>query len=197
MQSRFLPWAGCTISDLKLTHSSAQGESQQDLSQPRASNSSSIQTDIPLSRSLCTVRNWDNFDTATPQNVRRSLMNSLPGAGLGRAQCPTLGSHTCLQHPAVISRPFPAGTQLTSERCRWDQPWTSTWAPVILQSCTVSHTRQCQSVVTSLRASKGSHSPAAAPAAPGISKWHWSSGLAAPSCHSWALSSQTARAGVV
>lgn len=103
MQGRFLLWAGCTISDLKLTCSSAQGEcpparapvesagaepTEKLLSASK--KSSRIHAIIFFSRSLCIIRNWDTLIISIQQNLHNNHMSL------------TLGPYSCLQHPAVI-----------------------------------------------------------------------------------------------
>lgn len=89
MQGRFLPWAGCTISDLKLTCSSAQGECpparapvESAQAEPTekllsASNKSSrIHAIIFFSRSLCIIRNRDTLNISIQKNLHNNHMSS-------------------------------------------------------------------------------------------------------------------------
>lgn len=203
MQSRFLPWAGCTISDLKLTHSSAQGEGSERVSRSWAKPV--LQTTAPASRLIfpypgqSVLSEKENSNTATQQDLPRSHTGSLPGAGLGTAQGLTLGSYTCLQ-----------------TRHSWDSHiWTlhtgifqtnselATWAHRAVGSC--DSPEPCcapdqavsQRVVISLRASEGSQHRSSSSCPWGAPVQQMRLIVTAPSCCSWAFSSQIAQVGFV
>lgn len=107
MQSRFLPWAGCTISDLKLTRSSAQGEGPPARAPGESAGAeptqcSKQQLQHPGCYSLIQVTLYRQKQRQFQYSHTTESMSSLPGVGLETAQCLTLGSCICLQHPAGI-----------------------------------------------------------------------------------------------
>lgn len=109
MHSRFLPWAGCTISDLKLTHSSAQGEGPPARAPGKSAGAEPTQCfkqqlQHPGCYSLIQVTLYCQKLRHFQYSHTTESTSSLPGVGLETAQCLTLGSYTCLQHPAVTSQ---------------------------------------------------------------------------------------------
>lgn len=92
MHSRFLPWAGCTISDLKLTHSSAQGEGPPARAPGKSAGAEPTQCfkqqlQHPGCYSLIQVTLYCQKLRHFQYSHTTESTSSLPGVGLETAQC--------------------------------------------------------------------------------------------------------------
>lgn len=158
MQGRFLPWAGCTISDLKLTCSSAQGEcpparapGESAGAEPAekllntSNKSSRIHAIIFFSRSLCIVRNWDALNISVQQKEPHEqlylLENYKPSQAWSSEHLPpalsTLLSPSSCRH-------FTTKPGVRSEhRRRLFARWTPNWPPLTCATLLTLRTALC------------------------------------------------------